>query len=81
MACNFVITHSVLTLRTEKRFSTSLTISSLKGQLHHITGTPPSKQRLQLKDPAGVLLVDNMDDDLTLGDYPTSDQCTIHVWI
>ncbi|KAJ4462735.1 putative Tubulin-folding cofactor B [Paratrimastix pyriformis] len=79
MSCPFLITHSVLPLSVEKRLSTTTTISALKTQFHHITGTPPNKQRLILKDPAGLVLADPLDEDLTLGDYPISDLCGIHI--
>ncbi|KAK2958655.1 putative Tubulin-folding cofactor B [Blattamonas nauphoetae] len=75
----FIITHSETQIRTEKKFTLATPIHSIKSSLYSITGTPPGRMNLQLRDEDGDLLEDNLQDGKTLGDYDTYDYIRLHV--
>ena len=74
------ITHSVLSLRTEKNFDIDTRIETLKTRLYSIVGTSPSHMQLQLFSVDGQLVHGDMPDDSTLGQCGcTMDHMRVHV--
>lgn len=75
-----IVTHSALTLSAEKHLPTNVPLSQLKQQLYRITGTPPERQALELRDrTTGAVLCGAMDDELSLDDYGVQELMRLHV--
>lgn len=65
---------------SERRITPSWTISQLRGKLEHITGVPPSSQKLSIKTPSGVVPVEAADEDsASLASFPLAPYAELHV--
>jgi hypothetical protein len=65
---------------SERRITPSWTITLLRGKLEHITGVPPSSQRLSIKTPAGTTPIEAADEDATtLDGFPLAPYAELHV--
>lgn len=65
---------------SERRITPSWTISQLRGKLEHITGVPPSSQKLSIKTPTGFTPIEAADEDATaLAGFPLAQYAELHV--
>lgn len=65
---------------SERRITPSWSITLLRGKLEHITGVPPSSQRLSVKTPAGNTPIEAADEDATtLAGFPLAPYAELHV--
>lgn len=65
---------------SERRITPSWTISQLRGKLEHITGVPPSAQKLSIKTPTGLAPVEAVDEDAaSLASFPLAPYAELHV--
>ncbi|CRK30841.1 hypothetical protein BN1723_014429, partial [Verticillium longisporum] len=65
---------------SERRITPAWSISTLRSKLEHITGVPPSSQKLSLKTPAGSQPIEAADEDaVTLTSYPLAPYAELHV--
>lgn len=65
---------------SERRITPSWTITLLRGKLEHITGVPPSSQRLSIKTPAGTTPIEAANEDATtLDGFPLVPYAELHV--
>ncbi|XP_061407164.1 tubulin-folding cofactor B-like [Lethenteron reissneri] len=74
-----LVTSSLSSFPSEKRFCRDITVAQLKGKLEMITGAPAAGMRLQLFGPHDEPLPELSDDDAQLGSYPVDNGCRIHV--
>jgi tubulin-folding cofactor B len=79
MALWFLITHSAMPLRCEKRFDVDTKISNLKDKLYSLCGTMPMYQTILLRNNEGTCLATLDDDEACLKNYPIFEYATLHV--
>jgi len=79
MSVRLILSHSDLSLQTEKRFDADITIAKLKERLYAIVGTSPEFMVLQLKDKDGATLMALEGDDRTLASFGIHDYAYVHI--
>ena len=75
----FLITHSAMPLRAEKRFDVDTKICNLKDKLYSLSGTMPMYQTLLLRNNEGECLAQMDNEEAPLKAYPIFDYATIHI--
>lgn len=65
---------------SERRITPAWTIATLRTKLEHITGVPPSSQKLSLKTATGSVPIEAADEDAThLTSFPLAPYAELHV--
>ena len=78
MSLKLFISHSVLPINTEKRFSGDLTVIEFKQKLELIVGTKPSNMLLQLRDNNDDILLTLQPDNKKLSEFNLKNYDNIH---
>jgi len=74
-----LISHSVLPVRTEKKFDSSMTLGKLKEKLYSFVGTNPANMLLQAQTKQGQPLALLEGDEHTLGSFALADPIYLHI--
>jgi len=72
------ISHSVLAINTQKRYSPDITVDDLKSKLEMIVGTKPSDMILQLRNNNNEVITTLQPDTAQLKDFNLADLDNIH---
>jgi hypothetical protein len=79
MSLRLTISHSVLSITTEKSYSPDLTVRELKQKLEMIVGTPPDSMILQVRDAEGEVLLTLQPDNKKLSEFHLDQRSRVHV--
>ena len=74
-----LITHSVLQINAEKRYSPEMTVGELKRKLEMVVGTNPDNMILQHRNQDNEVLSTLQPDDLAIGKFDLVNYSNIHV--
>ncbi|KAK3576773.1 hypothetical protein CHS0354_014587 [Potamilus streckersoni] len=74
-----IITSSVNTFGSERRFQKNMTIADLKGKLELLTGSSAGNMKLEVYNKDNELICKLHNEEALLGSYPVDDGMRIHV--